>query len=208
MQPRRFAQRPAGADLKPVHRAVDPEETGSQNLTSALPRFSRRSQSRSVNRASTAARFSSRSKGSETLLDTERRKGNAWRDGLFIPPHGLIQALYQLSPEPGGQRRARADHDVANGLETKLNQPILNLWREAQSGYRERRQDLAGPARRNDRHPAMARRRPSPADRIGNTDAGMKRLRLQAGQQIAGKSCLAAEKMRHAVMSKMRPSGG
>ena len=70
----------------------------------------------------------------ETLLDTEGGNRQARRDGFFLPPHGLIQALHQLGAETRGQRRARAGHDVADGLEAKLDKPVTYLGRKAQRG--------------------------------------------------------------------------
>ena len=85
-----------------------------------------------------------------------------------------------------GQRRARPGHDVANGLEAELDKPVAYLGRQAQRGKRQKRQGLCRPAWRDDREFAVARRRPGRADRIGDTDAGMKSLRLQPRQQFAG----------------------
>ena len=198
MQMRRLVQRPAGADLDPVDLPVDAEEARAQ-LARALPAlFEKLAKPFFQPREHGKQILIAQQRLGKTLLDAQGRHRRARAYGFFFAAQSLVQTTDEFGAKPRGKRAARPDHDVADGFQAELNQPVARLLRQTQSGQRQRRQRRFCFPRRNNRCLAVARGRPGGADRIGNADAGMKPLRLQACQQIAGKRCLAAEKMRDA----------
>jgi len=108
---------------------------------------------------------------------------------------GLIEAQSSLSAEAPGHRRAGHGRELPDPLNPKSAHGIQRLLIQAKSLHRKTRHCISGPARRDNRLPAIAGDSPSRSRRIGDGGASSNALRGQSLHKVSDDICLASEKM-------------
>ena len=162
----RFVQRPARADANAAHVAVDAKKAELQRARALHLALQHPTRS-SASRASVAiAAASPADRAREAPLGDEFGRGEARRDRGARSAHQFVEPRDDVGAETGGDRRARAQSEVADALEARAREIGGKIGRDPERGGRhfmeELGERLSVEPRRGDavrRRSARARRR-------------------------------------------------
>ena len=196
---RGIVERPAGAHGDAAHRAIDAKEARFEparalGLTLEQDReVPRQPGDRPLDILASADRTG------EAPFGGKVRRGEARRNGAALPSAKRIETAHHLGAEARGDRRTRAQRDVADAAQAGAGQIGDGFFVEAERGERQVMEDFGeGPlrqARRGDPPVGKPRQRPGCARRVGDAQSDLETLGGEARCDLVGHFRFVAEQM-------------